>query len=51
MSPEIFGFKSNGIKVFMFMNPCFFSFFVWVLIVFPVVMYGCESWTVKKAEH
>ena len=20
-------------------------------IVFPVVMYGCESWTVKKAEH
>ena len=20
-------------------------------IVFPVVMYGCESWTVRKAEH
>ena len=20
-------------------------------IVFPVVMYGCESWTTKKAEH
>ena len=20
-------------------------------IVFPVVMYGCESWTMKKAEH
>ena len=20
-------------------------------IVFPVVMYGCESWTLKKAEH
>ena len=20
-------------------------------IVFPVVMYGCESWTVKKAQH
>ena len=19
--------------------------------VFPVVMYGCESWSVKKAEH
>ena len=19
--------------------------------VFPVVMYGCESWTIKKAEH
>ena len=22
-----------------------------VFPVFPVVMYGCESWTVKKAEH
>ena len=21
------------------------------LMVFPEVMYGCESWTVKKAEH
>ena len=20
-------------------------------MVFPVLMYGCESWTVKKAEH
>ena len=20
-------------------------------VAFPVVMYGCESWTVKKAEH
>ena len=20
-------------------------------MVFPVVIYGCESWTVKKAEH
>ena len=20
-------------------------------IVFPLIMYGCESWTVKKAEH
>ena len=20
-------------------------------MVFPVVVYGCESWTVKKAEH
>ena len=20
-------------------------------VVFPVIMYGCESWTVKKAEH
>ena len=21
------------------------------VIIFPVAMYGCESWTVKKAEH
>ena len=20
-------------------------------VVFPVVMYGCESWTIRKAEH
>ena len=20
-------------------------------MVFPVVMYGCESWTIKRAEH
>ena len=20
-------------------------------LVFPVAMYGCESWTIKKAEH
>ena len=20
-------------------------------VVFPVVMYGCESWTIKRAEH
>ena len=23
---------------------------LWVMV-FPVVMYGCESWTVMKAEH
>ena len=22
-----------------------------VNMVFPVVMYGCESWSIKKAEH
>ena len=22
-----------------------------IVVVFPVVMYGCESWTIKKAEH
>ena len=32
------------------------TFIGWVIsyakaMVFPVVMYGCESWTVKKAEH
>ena len=21
------------------------------VVVFPVVMYGCESWTIEKAEH
>ena len=21
------------------------------VVVFPVAMYGCESWTIKKAEH
>ena len=21
------------------------------VLVFPVVIYGCESWTIKKAEH
>ena len=21
------------------------------ILVFPVVTYGCESWTIKKAEH
>ena len=25
--------------------------FLWLSMVFPVVMYGCESWTVKAAEH
>ena len=22
-----------------------------IAMVFPAVMYGCESWTIKKAEH
>ena len=22
-----------------------------IVMIFPVVMYGCESWTIKKAEH
>ena len=28
-----------------FLNPSLIS------LVFPVVTYGCESWTIKKAEH
>ena len=26
---------------------------VWLIkaMIFPVIMYGCESWTIKKAEH
>ena len=27
------------------------KFYLFKAMVFPVVMYGCESWTVKKAEH
>ena len=27
------------------------KFFLVTAMVFPVVMYGCESWTIKKAEH
>ena len=26
-------------------------YFIDKAMVFPVVMYGCESWTIKKAEH
>ena len=25
--------------------------YIYKAMVFPVVLYGCESWTVKKAEH
>ena len=33
--------------------PVLYSDCVYLLqgIIFPVVMYGCESWTIKKAEH
>ena len=36
--------KSRDITLFTKVHPV-------KAIVFPVVMYGCESWTVKKAEH
>ena len=26
-------------------------YLVKAMVFFPVVMYGCESWTIKKAEH
>ena len=34
-------------------HSCLVSFLQhnWAYMVFPVVMYGCESWTIKKAEH
>ena len=28
-----------------------YFFFFFFLMIFPVFMYGCESWTIKKAEH
>ena len=30
---------------------CRFFHFSTLNMVFPVVMYGCESWTIKKAKH
>ena len=27
------------------------KFYLMKAMVFPVVMYGCQSWTIKKAEH
>ena len=54
--------KSKIIKhlVFSFRHACFSMYSKITLptkvhlvkaMVFPVVMYGCESWTIKKAEH
>ena len=37
-------FKSRNITLQIKVHPV-------KAMVFPVVMYGCESWTVKKAEH
>ena len=34
-----------------FFFPGLIPLFLVKAMVFPVVMYGCESWTVKKAEH
>ena len=27
------------------------KFYIVKIMVFPAVMYGCDSWTIKKAEH
>ena len=44
-SSQGYGFSSG--HVWMWELDCEES---WAMV-FPVVMYGCESWTVKKAEH
>ena len=31
--------------------PLLTKFCIIKAMIFPVVMYGCESWTIKKAEH
>ena len=40
-----FDFLKN--QRYHFANKCLHS----LAMVFPVVMYGCESWTIQKAEH
>ena len=57
---------SHLLRIIECCSPCHFSFIAYIFIVrwtclsltksgkamvFPVVMYGCESWTIKKAEH
>ena len=39
--------KSKAISLFCFAN----KVHTVKAMVFPVVMYGCENWTMKKAEH
>ena len=48
--------NSEHKQMFLFRKSFFFFFFFNIVhlvkaMVFPVVMYGCESWTVKKAER
>ena len=40
-----------GRKVMMILDSILKSRDITLLKVFQVVMYGCESWTIKKAEH
>ena len=49
-----FGFSSESTpKLTQYSSHLIRNFFrlVYLAVVFPVVMYGCESWTVRKAEH
>ena len=51
-SPDISDFLEEISSLFH--SVVFLYFFALIIVkamVFPVVMYGCESWTVKKAEH
>ena len=41
-------FKSRDITL---PTKVFVAMWFFKAMVFPVVMYGCESWTVKKTEH
>ena len=49
------GKKNKGLKEFISFKPRDITLPTKVRLVkamlFPVVMYGCESWTVKKAER
>ena len=40
------------LKISQLKTQCYFDIVLYTQdYVFPVVMYGCESWTIKKAEH
>ena len=38
------------IDIYIYTYGCVYTL-IYVYMVFPVIMYGCESWTLKKAEH
>ena len=44
-------FKSRNITLPMKIHIVKAGFFFVVVCLFPVVLYGCESWTIKKAKH
>ena len=43
-------FKSRDITLSTNVHLVFIAFSTKAMV-FPVVMYGCDSWTIKKAEH